>query len=175
MMAGRQAAEHRRVETFHRRRRPRGNRVMVLAWGTSIEEIIEGVAIGVGLAVGQDVGILLGLAIAVDNVSEAFSIGAMIRDDAGQHGSQTYLARRIFIWSSAPGVSVFLSALIGWALLGGLSDLVLAALLAVGAGSLFYLTVTDFIPEAEERHYEQSAAVAAAIGFVVMYTLSSGV
>jgi ZIP family zinc transporter len=45
--------------------------------------------------------------------------------------------------------------------------------LAIGAGALFYLTVTDFIPEAEERHYQQSAALAVAAGFLVMYVLSS--
>jgi ZIP family zinc transporter len=33
--------------------------------------------------------------------------------------------------------------------------------------------VTDFIPEAEERHYQQSAALAVAFGFVAIYALSS--
>jgi ZIP family zinc transporter len=46
--------------------------------------------------------------------------------------------------------------------------------LSLGAGALFYLTVTDFIPEAEERHYEQSAALAAAAGFLLMLALSAG-
>jgi zinc transporter, ZIP family len=58
---------------------------------------------------------------------------------------------------------------------GSLSDPLLAVLLAVGAGCLFYLTVTDFIPEAEERQYEQSATVAAAVGIVAIFALSSGI
>jgi ZIP family zinc transporter len=117
--------------------------------------------------------LLIALAIAIDNVSEAFSIGAMIRDEA-QAGDRRRLALRIVTWSSAPGVAVFLSALIGWAALSGLPDQTLAVLLSLGAGSLFYLTVTDFIPEAENRHYEQSAAIAAAVGLVAMYALSTG-
>jgi ZIP family zinc transporter len=147
---------------------------MVLAWGTSAEEVIEGVAIGVGVALGGSLGPLLALAIAIDNLSEAFSIGTLIRDEAkGRPAAEAHLSRGIFIWSAAPGVSVFVSSLLGWALFRGLSNGTLAALLAIGAGSLFYLTVTDFIPEAEERHYQQSAALAVAAGFLVMYVLSS--
>jgi zinc transporter, ZIP family len=33
-------------------------------------------------------------------------------------------------------------------------------------------TVTDLIPEAEERHYQQSAAVAIAVGFMLIFILS---
>jgi ZIP family zinc transporter len=176
-VAGPRASERRRVTAFHRRRhQPRGEQAFVLALGTSIEEIIEGIAIGVAVAVGEDVGVLLALAIAIDNVTEAFSVGAMIRDEAQRPGEdQRLLGRRIFAWSSAPGVSVFVSAIIGWTLLGGLSDPVLAVLLAGGGGALFYLAVTDFIPEAEERQYEQSAAIAAAAGFLAIYVLSSSI
>jgi ZIP family zinc transporter len=171
-VAGPRAAERRKVASFHARRRPRGKQVMVLAWGTTAEEVIEGVAIGVAIAVGGDVGVLLGLAIAVDNVTEAFSVGALIRDEAGRGKSTGSLTRSIMTWSSAPGVAVFLSAWLGWLAFAGLPDPVLATLLAIGAGCLFYLTVTDFIPEAEERQYQQSAALAAAVGFVAMYALS---
>jgi ZIP family zinc transporter len=37
---------------------------------------------------------------------------------------------------------------------------------------MFYLTVTDLVPEAEERHYQQSAAVAIGIGFMAIFALS---
>jgi ZIP family zinc transporter len=175
-IAGPRAEERGRVEAFHRRRRPRGDQVMVLAWGTSVEEIIEGIAIGVGVSVASEVGFIIAVAIAIDNVSEAFSIGTMIRDESKARVSDhLHLARQIMIWGSAPGVAVFFSAIAGWAALRGMSDQALAALLSIGAGSLFYLTVTDFIPEAEERQYQQSAAVAAAAGFVAIYALSTNI
>jgi ZIP family zinc transporter len=175
-VAGPRAAESVSVKAFHRRRPPRGEQAMVLAIGTSIEEVIEGLAIGVGVSVGEDVGFLLAFAIAIDNVTEAFSVGALIRDEAVRGGKdRLHLVRRILTWSSAPGVTVFLSALFGWALLGGLSDSLLALLLAAAGGALFYLTITDFLPEAEARQYEQSAAVAAAIGFLAIYAISASI
>lgn len=169
-VAGPRAAEHARVAAFHRRLRPRGEQAMVLAWGTSIEEVIEGIAIGVGTSVTIEVGFVVALAIAFDNVSESFSIGAMLRDEANGMDAGR-VARRILIWGSAPGVAVFLSAIGGWAALRGISDDALGTLLAAGAGALFYLTVTDFIPEAAERQYQQSAAIAAAVGFVAIYAV----
>jgi ZIP family zinc transporter len=33
------------------------------------------------------------------------------------------------------------------------------------------LTVTDLLPEAEERHYQQSAALALAAGFMTIFAL----
>jgi ZIP family zinc transporter len=49
---------------------------------------------------------------------------------------------------------------------------VLGALIAVGAGGMFYLCVTELVPEAELRHYQHSSALAAAIGFVTILVLS---
>lgn len=175
-VAGPCASEHGRVEAFHRRRPPRADQPRVLATGTSIEEVIEGIAIGVGVSVGESVGFLLALAIAIDNVTESFSVGAMIRDRAMQEGGdQPHLARTVVAWSAAPGLVVFCSAILGWALLGGLSDSALGVMLAFGGGALFYLAVTDFIPEAEERQYQQSGAVGAAVGFLAIYALSSSI
>jgi ZIP family zinc transporter len=37
---------------------------------------------------------------------------------------------------------------------------------------MFYLTVTDLVPEAEQRHYQQSAAVAIGAGFMTIFALS---
>lgn len=36
---------------------------------------------------------------------------------------------------------------------------------------MFYLTVTDLLPEAEQRHYQQSAALAMATGFMTIFVL----
>jgi ZIP family zinc transporter len=38
---------------------------------------------------------------------------------------------------------------------------------------MFYLTITDLIPRAEERQYQQSAALAVAVGFLTIQVLSS--
>ena len=50
-LAGPKASQKRFVEGYHRRRRPRGSQVTVLAGATSVEELIEGLTIGVGSAI----------------------------------------------------------------------------------------------------------------------------
>ncbi|HXH11899.1 MAG TPA: ZIP family metal transporter [Alphaproteobacteria bacterium] len=166
-----QAAEQRpQVQRFYRQRRPRGSEVTVLAGGTSAEELIEGLSIGVGTAIKPGLGLLIALAIVIDNLSEALSIGELIRSErAGQRSGQVW---RILGWTGLIGVSLLGSALVGWFFLRGLSEPVLGFLIASGGGGMFYLTVTDLVPQAEERHYQQSAAASIAAGFMLIFMLS---
>jgi ZIP family zinc transporter len=132
--------------------------------------VIEGVTIGVGTAIQPGVGILIAIAIAIDNIAEALSIGEFIR--AEQSREKTLPVKRVLGWTGLVGVSLFVPALLGWWFLCGLPQPVLGFLFATGAGGMFYLTITDLIPEAEERHYQQSAAIAVGGGFMVIFVLS---
>jgi zinc transporter, ZIP family len=149
------------------RRRSRGDDVTVLAGGTSAEELVEGVTIGVSAATDPSLGMIVGLAIVVDNVSEALSIGDLIREKGGDHQ-----AKRILGWTSLIGAALFVSAMAGWFLLRGLSQGTLGLLLAAGAGAMFYLTMTELVPEAESHQFQQSSAIAAAAGLLVIFALS---
>lgn len=169
-LVGEKAEQRMGVERLHRRYRPRGDEVTVLAGGTSAEELIEGVSIGVGAAIKPGLGLLVALAIVIDNLSEALSIGELIRDQQGDKQSRQPV-RRILKWTGLIGSSLFGSALAGWFLLRGLSASVLGFLFAAGGGGMLYLTVTDLLPEAEERHYQQSAALALAAGFMTIFAL----
>jgi zinc transporter, ZIP family len=69
------------------------------------------------------------------------------------------------------GAAVFVSALCG-ALLRDIPDPLVGSLFASGAGGIFYLTVTQLIPEAEGAQYQQSAALAIALGFIAIMVLT---
>jgi ZIP family zinc transporter len=69
-------------------------------------------------------------------------------------------------------LSLLASAVAGWFLFRDLPDGVLGFLLAIGAGAMFYLTVTDLIPEAEGHQYQESAAIAVAGGFLTIFVFS---
>jgi ZIP family zinc transporter len=166
-VAGERADQKPTVEALHRRRPPRGSEVSVLAGGTSAEELIEGLAIGVSLAVSPSLGLLVGLAVAIDNVSEALSIGELARAESGDR-----LARRVLGWTGLIGVAVFSSAMAGWFFLRDLPPAALGGLLGLGAGGMFYLTVTDLVPTAEAHQFQQSAAIAVAAGFLLMFALA---
>lgn len=166
-MAGPEASEREEVERALKRKRPLGSNAAVLAGATSSEEIIEGITIGVGAAVDPSVALVVALAICIDNISEAMSIGELMWSERQEHAR-----RRILKWTSLIGISLFVSALAGWLLLRGLPKPALGFLFATGAGGMLYLTVTDLIPEAEARQYEQSSAVATGAGFLLALILS---
>jgi zinc transporter, ZIP family len=168
VLVGEKAEQYARLERFHRR--PRDGKVTVLAGGTSAEELIEGLSIGVGFAIKPGLGLFVALAILIDNFSEALSIGEIIRnekDDRGRSGP-----RRILGWTGLIGASLLISSLVGWLFLRGMAQPVLGALFGAGAGGMFYLTVTNLVPQAEERQYQQVPAITMGCGFILIFALS---
>lgn len=165
--AGEKAVQRAWVLKVRQRQSARGGDVTVLAGGTSAEELIEGLTIGVSAATDPSLGLIVGVAIIIDNASEALSIGDLIRERGGAGQ-----ARRIFFWTGLIGAALFISTIAGWFLLRGLSNDLLGLLLAAGAGAMFYLTVTKLVPEAQSHQFEQSSAIATAAGLLVIFSLS---
>lgn len=170
VLIGEKAEPRFKIRQLHRRHPPPGDEITVLAASTSAEELIEGLAIGAGSAIKPGLGLFIAIAILIDNVSEALSIGLLVRDQTRRNWSEAVW--HTLKWTGLIGLSLLSSALGGWFFLRGVSQSVLGLLLAAGGGGMFYLTVTDLLPEAEERHYQQSAAVAASAGFMTIYILS---
>lgn len=166
-MAGREAAQNEAVKSMHRRLKPRGSNTAVLAGGTSAEELIEGVSIGIGAALDPSIALIVGLAIFIDNISEAMSIGELVLGERRDHAG-----RRITLWTSLIGASLFISAMAGWFFLQGVPEPAQGFLFAMGAGGMFYLTITDLVPEAESHHFQQSSAIATGCGFLLIMVLS---
>lgn len=166
--AGEKAAQSGWVRSARSRRGKRGDGVTVLAGGTSAEELIEGLTIGVSAATEPSLGLIVGLAIVIDNLGEGLSIGDLIREHGGERQ-----ARRILGWTGLIGAGLFVSALAGWFFLRDLSPGTLGLLLAAGAGAMFYLTVTELVPEAESHHFRESSAIAAGVGLLLIFVLSN--
>lgn len=164
---GEKAAQRSWVLRVRRRQSPQGDEVTVLAGGTSAEELVEGITIGVSAATDPSLGLIVGLAIVIDNLSEGLSIGELIREKSRE--GQT---KRILGWTGLIGAALFVSAMAGWFLLRNLSPGMLGLLLAGGAGAMFYLTVTELVPQAESHQFQQSSALAAAAGLLMVFTLS---
>lgn len=172
-IAGPQASQLPRVRRHHQRFKPRGDDVTVLATATSVEEVIEGIVIGVGSAVGGSMGTTVAIAIAMDNASEAFSIGEMVREKGeGDARKERPVRRKILVLTGLIGLSLFVSACVGWFALRDLPADWLGFLSSAGAGAIFYMTATDLLPEAEGHQYQQSSGLAAAAGFLAMLVLT---
>ena len=166
-MAGEGSDEWHKLSRLHRLRRARGSQVTLLAGGTAIEELIEGLSIGVGLAVDPTLGVMIAAAIVLDNLVEGISIAEIIRLERPDG-----VSRQIFAWTGLIGLALFSAATVGWLALRDIADGVMGVLLAIGAGGMFYLVVTDLLPRSAKTQYQQSAALAAATGFLLMFALS---
>jgi zinc transporter, ZIP family len=171
LLVGEKAEQHRQLKGHSRRARIRDSEVVVLAGGTSAEELIEGLSIGIASAIEPGLGLIIALAIVIDNVSEALSIGEIIRNEKKARGRNQMA--RILGWTGLIGVSVLLSSLAGWFFLRDMPQPVLGFLFGVGAGGMFYLTVTDLVPGAEERQYQQVPGIAIGVGFICIFALST--
>ncbi|MGH2618616.1 MAG: ZIP family metal transporter, partial [Thermomicrobiales bacterium] len=159
--------QRRAVEAEYVRKRPRGGQATVLAGGSLFEAAIEGVSLGVAAAIGAGLTVPLAVAVAIDNLSEGLSLGALNEDDGGKANGARVLTWSVWIW-----VTTVVAALIGWFVLHKLPPAAHAAVFAAGGGGMLYLTVTELVPEAEAEHYQQSSAVATALGFLVILILS---
>lgn len=127
-------------------------------------------SIGAGTTVDPSLGLIIALAIAVDNISEGLGVGEIVIDE--NKGKQKGTTHDVFIWTGTIGAALFVSSVAGWLVFRGLPQSILGFLFAVGGGGMFYLTITDLVPPAEQWHYQQSAAVACAVGFLIIYLLS---
>lgn len=167
-MAGEGADEWHKLSRLHRLQKARSSQVTLLAGGTAIEELIEGLSIGVALAVDPTLGVTIGAAIILDNLVEGMSIAEIIRAERSDGAWQ------ILAWTGLIGLALFCAATVGWLVLRDMADGVTGTLLAIGAGGMFYLTVTDLLPRSAKTQYQQSAALAAGAGFLLMFALSGG-
>ncbi len=171
VVAGEHAEQRRRVEMAYRRRPPRGGTALVLAGMTSLDEVIEGLTIGISLALAPGLAFVVALAIFVDNLSEGMAIGELFREEAG--GDARRARRPAVLWTATVGLSLFISATFAWLLLRDVGSDVQGVLVAAAAGGLLYLTLTDLLPEAQQRQFQQSAALAASAAFALILVVST--
>ncbi len=100
-MAGEGSDEWHKLSRLHRLQKTRGSQVTLLAGGTAVEELIEGLSIGVGLAVDPALGVTIGAAIILDNLVEGMSIAEIIRIERPDGVAQ------IFAWTGLIGLALF--------------------------------------------------------------------
>lgn len=169
LIMGEHADQRRIVRRYHRRRR-RDSKVLVLAGGTSVEELVEGLVIGVGAAVEPSLALVAAIAIGIDNLAEGMSVGELIRDETPDRAQAL---PRVLAWTGTIGLALFASSIVGWLAFRGVAPEALAALLAAGGGAMLYLALSSLVPEGEARQYQGSATLASGVAFVLIFVLSA--
>jgi zinc transporter, ZIP family len=167
-VAGELSDQYEEVARRYQYQRPYGDEVLVLAGGISIENVVQGLAIGMGFAIDPSVAVLVALAVSIDQVTEGMSIGELVKRGAEKSNH----VRLVLRWTLVMATAMFVSALVGGFVLDELPDSVLAALFAFAAGGMFYITITELVPTSAKYHFQQSSALATAVGFLVILVLA---
>ncbi|GAB2596954.1 ZIP family zinc transporter [Streptomyces capparidis] len=163
----RRGARHRK-RSGHRRRQPseaeQSGSGLALALGALLDGVPESAVIGVGLAHGGAVSTVTVAAVFISNVPEGLSSSAGMRQ-AGRGRGYVF-----GVWGAIAAAGT-LSAVLGYAVVGGLSAVVVATVTAVAAGAILAMIADTMIPEAfEDTH--SAIGVITVCGFLVSFSLS---
>lgn len=138
---------------------------MALLAGAVLDGIPENTAIGISLlAEGQHLGIVLLAAVFLGNLPSALTSTIGMRQEGRSRG---YI---LFVWSVVAIVCT-LATVAGYGLLGGLSQDLIAAILALAAGSILAMLSDTVFPEAFENG-GPLVALATAVGFAAALLLT---
>lgn len=152
----------------HRKRsggQQEGGSGMAIVIGSLMDGIPESVAIGVSLVGGGGVAAPVVAAVFLSNVPESLSAVKGLRT-AGR--STAYV---LGLWTSVAVVSALASA-IGYALLGGASGNVIAAIQAFAAGAILTMLADTMMPEAFE-HGGAQVGLVTVLGFALAFWVST--
>jgi ZIP family zinc transporter len=138
---------------------------LALLAGALLDGVPENGAIGLSLhAEGSGLGLVLLAAVFLGNVPESLSSAASMRQEGRSRG---------YILGAWATVAVVCTAatVAGYALLGGLSQNLVSAVLALAAGAILAMLADTMMPEAFE-HGGPWVALATAVGFACALLLS---
>jgi zinc transporter, ZIP family len=135
-----------------------------IAIGALLDGIPESVVLGLGLIGGGSVSLSVLAAVVISNVPEGLSSAAGMK-----HGGRS--ARYVFsVWGGI-ALASGLSALLGYALLGGASPQLVATITAVAAGAILTMIADTMIPEAFENTHAWTGLITS-VGFLTAFAIS---
>ncbi len=129
-----------------------------------MDGVPESVAIGASLIGGGGVGVAVVAAVFLSNLPESLAAATGMRK-AGYSSGQV-----IGLWSGVMAVSG-LASLVGFALLGGASPVILAVIQAFAAGAILAMLADTMMPEAFANG-GPFVAMATAVGFACALVLT---
>ena len=132
---------------------------IVTSIGLAIHNFPEGLAIGSGFGASLTLGYSLAIAICIHDIPEGISMAVPMKN-GGMKKS------KVIFYVVLSGVTTGIGAFLG-ALVGGISQSIIAMCLAFAAGAMIYIVSGELTPEANNLYHGRMTAVGSMLGLLI--------
>jgi len=132
---------------------------IIVGIGLAIHNFPEGLAIGSGFDASPRLGFALAIAILLHDIPEGISMSVPMKSG----GMKTW---KVILYTVASGLTTGIGAFFG-AVLGTISETVIAICLAFAAGAMLYIASCELIPESSKLYKGRLASLGNIMGFVI--------
>ncbi|MCI8616967.1 MAG: ZIP family metal transporter [Clostridia bacterium] len=132
---------------------------IIVSIGLAIHNFPEGLAIGSGFEASLRLGLGLAIAICLHDIPEGISMSVPMKN-GGMSKS------KVIFYVILSGVTTGIGAFFG-AIIGSISESVIAICLSFAAGAMLYIVSGELIPESNKLYKGRMSAVGNMIGFII--------
>ena len=132
---------------------------IIVSIGLAIHNFPEGLAIGSGFEASLKLGLSLALAICLHDIPEGISMAVPMKN--GGIGKF-----KVIFYVFLSGVTTGIGAFVG-AIIGQISQTVIAMCLSFAAGAMLYIVSGELIPESNQLYHGRMTAIGNIIGFLI--------
>ena len=132
---------------------------IIVSIGLALHNLPEGLAIGSSFEASIKLGYSLALAICLHDIPEGISMGVPMKNGGMKKSKVIFY---IIMSGLTTGIGAFFGALIG-----GISDNVIAMCLAFAGGAMLYIVSGELIPESNNLYKGKLPVIGNIIGFII--------
>lgn len=132
---------------------------IIVSIGLAIHNFPEGLAIGSGFGASLKLGLSLAIAICFHDIPEGISMAVPMKSGGMRSG-------RVIYYVILSGITTGIGAFFG-ALVGGISQNIIAICLSFAAGAMIYIVSGELTPESNRLYHGRMTAIGNIIGFIL--------
>ena len=132
---------------------------IIVSIGLALHNFPEGLAIGSGFGASLKLGLSLAIAICLHDIPEGISMAVPMKNG----GMET---SKVIFYVVLSGITTGVGAFFG-ALIGGISQTIIAMCLAFAGGAMIYIVSGELIPESNKLYHGRMTAIGNILGLLI--------